>query len=479
MTDSPSYIDYESFLDPSFSAPSFANSLVLSTNNPSDTPLDLSTPLSRVLFDVQEIDSHIHTLTTKSALPLLSHTKTQTEASERILTDVSAQVASLTDGYKRLEKEVTQRYETAEQVRIVAERLWDTVKLGRAVQRCVTLGRQLELQMAELSGGGGGKKEDHRAMVRTATTLLTLGPLLPPSPTAEPGLAGITMLTTLQTDLINPTAATLRNRAQQIVREFSLTTTSSPSSTTSTSNPQAQSQSHTPTYAQTELTKSATVSALHTLYLLSPPSSSSPSPLPSLLTASLTNYLTTALTASTASLSRALANLSTLERTLHEVSARCQNIVALETLLANTSPPALPAGNTSNSTSDSASPEPPSSTITTSQSTTTTTLLHPLLAHLDTPPTNPSPLPSYFWATLASNLAPRVQELLARGGTPARALRASRERVREGVRGCVMRGVKDAVKDAGRKGGADEAKGKGWEREVAVMVGAVVGGLGR
>ena len=59
----PSYIDYELFLDPSFSAPAFANTLVLTTNNSTDSPLDLSTPLSRVLFDIQEVDSHIHTLT--------------------------------------------------------------------------------------------------------------------------------------------------------------------------------------------------------------------------------------------------------------------------------------------------------------------------------------------------------------------------------------------------------------------------------
>ena len=111
MADSePSYIDYETFLDPDFSPSSFANSLVLATNNPSDTPLDLSTPLSRVLFDVQEIDNHIHTLTTKSALPLLNHTKEQDDAGQRIVNEVKAQVASLTDGYQRLEREIIRRY---------------------------------------------------------------------------------------------------------------------------------------------------------------------------------------------------------------------------------------------------------------------------------------------------------------------------------------------------------------------------------
>jgi hypothetical protein len=87
-----SYIDYETFLSPTFSPSEFANSLVLTTNNPTDTPLDLSTPLSRVLFDAQEINTHIDTLTTKSALPLLTHTQEQTKASARIVQEIDSQV---------------------------------------------------------------------------------------------------------------------------------------------------------------------------------------------------------------------------------------------------------------------------------------------------------------------------------------------------------------------------------------------------
>jgi len=171
-----SYIDYEAFLDPSFSAASFANTLVLATNNPSDTPLDLSTPLSRVLFDVQEVDTHIDNLTTRSALPLLEHTKDHAEASGRILQEVEAQVASLTESYKTLEKEVIERYEAAEQVRLAAERLCQTVKVGRAIGRCLMLGRQLEAQMAELNAPAAvpGRREDHRGMVRSSNTFLSL-----------------------------------------------------------------------------------------------------------------------------------------------------------------------------------------------------------------------------------------------------------------------------------------------------------------
>src|SRR4051812_28238419 len=113
----PSYIDYETFLAPDFNPAAFANTLVLATNNPNDATLDLSTPLSRVLFDIQEIDSHIDALTTRSALPLLTHTKAQNDASGRILADIDGQVKSLNDSYKQLEKEVIQKHAEADEVR--------------------------------------------------------------------------------------------------------------------------------------------------------------------------------------------------------------------------------------------------------------------------------------------------------------------------------------------------------------------------
>jgi hypothetical protein len=222
--DEPSYIDYEAFLDPDFSATSFANTLVLSTNNPSDTPLDLSTPLSRVLFDVQEVDTHIDTLTTKSALPLLEHTRDHAESSGHILHEVEGQVASLTESYKTLEKEVIERYEVAEQVRLTAERLCETVKLGRAVARCLMLGRQLEVRMSELGGVGSAKREDHRAMVRSADTILSLRQLLAASKPGEEGegLDKVNVVNTLKTELVNPGERSISSRAQQVIKEFSM-----------------------------------------------------------------------------------------------------------------------------------------------------------------------------------------------------------------------------------------------------------------
>ena len=428
MADSePSYIDYETFLDPDFSPSSFANSLVLATNNPSDTPLDLSTPLSRVLFDVQEIDNHIHTLTTKSALPLLNHTKEQDDAGQRIVNEVKAQVASLTDGYQRLEREIIRRYEAADEVRIAVERLWQTVKIGRAVGRCLLLGRQLEAQMGEVGTATAAKKEDHRAMIRAATTLLTIRQLLAASGPDKEGehLSRIHLITNLQSSLLATSDSSLQNRGQQIIREFSMSSL-------------APSPSGPATYTQSEETKARTTSALLTLHLLSP----------QLLLSSLQSYLRTSLTSSLASIARALANLPNLDRTLLEVAARCQSIVALESLLETVKPLATPVKEPTRGNSE------PSN------------FLQPLLAALDT-----SSLPSYFWRSLAEGLAGRVSDLVSRGGVNARTLRSQRERVRESIRDCVFKGSQGPGGVQGREGA--------WEREAAVMVGSVVGALGR
>lgn len=440
----PSYIDYEEFLDPDFSATAFANTLVLATNNPSDTPLDLSTPLSRVLFDVQDIDTQIDTLTTKSALPLLEYTNDHAVSSGKILEEVEGQVASLTESYKTLEKEVIERYEVAEQVRLTADRLVQTVKLGRAVARCLMLGRQLEVRMGEIGGVGSAKKEDHRAMVRSADTLLSLRQILAATKPGEEGegLDKVNVVNTLKLELIGPGERNITSRAQQVVKEFSM------SSLLTSAN-----QSSASTFSQTEDTKSRTTSALLTLYLLSPTASNTTVAdfQPTLLLSALQEYLQTQLKSSLASLARSLATLPTLDRTLLEISARCQNIVALETLLSTTKPPTHPLLHESAST-DKTAPN---------------NFLQPALHALDT-----SSLPSYFWRSLASNLAPRVQDIVHRGGVSARTLRTNKDKVRDAIRECVNRG---SQLPGALSSKAKTATAGSWEREAAVMVSSIMG----
>ncbi|KAK3953808.1 Golgi transport complex subunit 5-domain-containing protein [Pseudoneurospora amorphoporcata] len=465
--DEPSYIDYETFLDPDFSPAAFANRLVLATNNPHDAPLDLATPLSRVLFDLQEIDSHIDVLTTRSAIPLLTHTKEQTDASRRIVDALDPQIKALNESYKQLEREVMQKHAEAEEVRLVASRLWETLKLGRAVGRALQLGRQLQVQHAELTGSASTTvttssaslrtKQDHRALVRCAHTLLALRELF--STANVPGSEGygierVAVIRTLRDNMYLPTERSVRESAERIIREFSMGSASGSL-----------------TFAQSEETRARTVSGLTTLYLLSPTPTLAKNEKwsPTLMLQALEAYLRTALQSSTASLSRALATLPSLERTLADVTARCQNVVALEAVLEATKIPSHPLVQGQGQGQ---------------QATAGSNMLQPLLAYLET-----GSLASYFWRTLASSLAPRVQDIMNKGGVSARTLRTNRQHVAEAIRECVVKGcvLPSSAAGAAAAGGdrgsaADEMKDgeKGrWEREVAVMVGSVVNNIGR
>ncbi|EME77633.1 uncharacterized protein MYCFIDRAFT_84318 [Pseudocercospora fijiensis CIRAD86] len=438
--------DTSTYLSPALRAPDFsptayANSLVLATNNASDTPLDLSTPLSRVLFDVQEVDTHIDTLATQNALPIVLHTRTQTESATRILETVEEQVQSLNESYKRLEREVVERYEAAEQVRLAAERMVRTLRLGRAVQRAVGLARQLQISMEEVD-----RRDGHRSMLPAARTILELKESYEGNEGKD--LSRIQIAQNIRQDLCTSHERTLAEKSRTIIREFSLSSLTTTPNISNINNAEK-------TFSQAEQTKAKTTSALQTLYLLSPPpktSSTNPEPFePTILLTSLTTYLQTSLQSSLASLDRSLATYPTLEKTLLEISARCQNIIALETLLETTKPPASQKSNTTNPDKNE-------------------NLLQPLLRNLDT-----SSLPSYFWRSLASQLTTRVQGILSRGGVSARTLRSNRERVREQIRDCVDRGYR------GKFGGGRGKKegGVSWEREAAVMVSSVVGPLGR
>ncbi|KAL1964322.1 hypothetical protein VTN77DRAFT_7142 [Rasamsonia byssochlamydoides] len=460
----PSYIDYETFLDPDFSAASFANALVTSTNNATDTPLDLATPLSRVLFDLQEIDTHIHNLTTKSALPLLAHTQDQANASQRILKEVEDQVASLTDGYQRLEREVLRKWESAQEAKVAAENSWATLRLARAVGRCITLGRQLEGQLAEVTGRGTGK-EDHRAMVRASNTLLMLRQMFSATGEGEEdqGLDRIKVIRTLRSDLVIPVENTVKARAQQVVNRFSLSSLSGDDA--ARANGARSPQPASSTYAQTEETKARLSSAITTLYLLSPtPKTAIPATQfqPELLLSTLQGYIHNSLTSSLSSLSRGLAMLPNLDRALTEVSGRCQDLAALEALLATFKTPVHPLLSYDNQGTEQKNGSKPEN------------ILQLLLHALDT-----SSLPSYFWRSLASSLPSRVQEIITRGGASARALRSNRDRLRTDLRECVLRGSQlPTTIGKGRAGGGPVLVGN-WEREAAVMVSSVVGVLGR
>jgi hypothetical protein len=455
MTEEPASLLKDSYLDlPTLTSEDFnpyihANTLVTRTNNPNDTPLDLSTPLSRVLFDVQEIDTHIHNVATKSALPILEYTASQNESAQRILERVSEETARLNANYARLQQEVVGRYEQAMEARLSAERTWEVLRLSREVQRVLNLARSLEGAVSESGLGQPGKsgKEDHRSLVRCTHTVLSFRDTMS-TPEAK-DLSRVKAVEALRGRVFEDNETAVREFARKVVREFAVSSLNSP------------------TFKDSEEAKNKFTSAVHILYLLSPAPKLDGMNMkvedfePELLLRALQGYLQTAITSSSAAIARSLSTLPTLDRTLAEVSARCQNIVALEILLGSIPPPQHPFLATS----------------TLSSETIDSNLLQPLLQALET-----ASLPSYFWRSLASSLSTRVQEIMNRGGVSARTLKSNRENVRDQIRECVLKGssVNSRGLTAKVAGGTSQTQVVGnWEREAAVMVGSVVGNLGR
>ncbi len=430
----PSYIDYETFLSPDFSATSFANSLVLATNNPQDSPLDLSTPLSRVLFDAQEIDSHIDLLTTRSAVPLFEHTGSQTKASKRIVNELDTQISGLNGSYKQLEKEVIDKHAEAEEVRQVALRLWQTLALGQSVARCLQLGKTLDIQTAEL--GSSGFDEDHSALIRCSYTILSLREILDSESPGEEGygLQKVDAIRSLQDAVITPIERSVREASERYVREFQV-----PGNMT---------------FAQGEQARARLTSALTALFLLSPTAGMKAEKwVPRLLVQALDTYIRSSLQTSITTLARSLGQLPSLDKALGEVTTKCQTIVALELILEGIKPPEHPLLAVSTH-----SPVP--------------NFLQPLLSQLET-----GSLASYFWRTMAGSLSTRVQDIVTRGGVVARTLKANKNNVGDAIRSAVGRGsqLPGSFVKPKTKGKSDA----NWDREIAVMVGSVVNSLGR
>ncbi|KAF3934671.1 hypothetical protein ABW20_dc0104241 [Dactylellina cionopaga] len=509
----PSYIDFDIFLAPDFSPYSFANTLIHATNNVSDTTLDLSTPLSRVLFDLQEIDTHIHTLTTSSAETLLTHAKISRDNSKLLVESIREQLSQLSASYARLSREVLDRNDIAQPLNTVVENLARTTRLLRGCTRCLLLGRQLEVQLSEAIPSGmlddsrgprRPRKEDPKALIRAAYTVVELRRMYTNATGEAPGLEALDIMKTLLNTVITPADRTIKSRAQQTIKEFSFASTQSSTSTNTTSADKEPSMSE---------TRSRATAAILVLHILSPTSynplssantattyasaaASAKSPT-SLLTSTITSYLQSQLTTSLASLSRSLTTLSTLDRTLTEVSTRAANIVALEKILQSipanisTNPSQLtfssPAFDTTLGLPDSSNADLLSSdeedddgddnegTPRDRKRKEKETLLSPLLVSLDTPS-----LTTHFFRTLASNLDPRVREIMSKGGLAAKNLRDSRDKVRNGLRDCVIRGVNagNAVGSGASVSGGVPTDGKGLEGLVGMMFGAVAS-LGR
>jgi len=484
------YINIDKLTAADFTPHSYANDLVKSVNNastttsqqhiPSDALVDLTTPLQKTLFDLQEIDTSIHTLTSRSALDILQYTREQNVTAQRILERVEEERSRLVADFERLKGEVLGRYERAERARAGAERSLRVVGLTRGVQRVVGLARSFEAAVGD-SGLGVvvAGREVHGELVRAANVVLEFRAAVSGKDASD--LGKVTLVRQVRGRIFEDGEARVLDWARRVVREFSVSSLVSASGMGST-------------YKEAEEARGRFTSAVHVLYLLSPA--------PRLeggrkmrkeefeaeyLLRVLQGYLHSAVTSSAGGIGKGLAQLPLLERALLEASARCQNIIAFEVLLGGIAPPEHLLLQRSEKTKkkskkleddelDDLEDEFEELEVEEEEDDDQgeENLLEPLLSSLDT-----SSLASYFWRSLASSLTSKVQEIINRGGVSVRTLRSNKDAIRTEIRGCVLRGSRMPATLMGHGSGGKEEVVGNWEREAAVMVGSVLGPLNK
>ncbi|KAK5098973.1 Conserved oligomeric Golgi complex subunit [Exophiala xenobiotica] len=481
------YINIEKLTANDFTPYSYANDLVKSVNNasntgqqsiPSDALVDLTTPLQKTLFDLQEIDTSIHTLTSRSALDILQYTRQQNVTAQRILEHVEEERSRLVADFERLKGEVLGRYERAERARVGAERSLKVVGLSRGVRRVVGLARSFEAAMGDSGlGNVAGGREVHGELVRAANVVLEFRGAMSERDAGE--LGKVMLVKQVRGRIFEDGEARVLDWARRVVREFSVSSLVSASGMGST-------------YKEAEEARSRFTCAVHVLYLLSPA--------PRLeggrkmrkeefeaeyLLRVLQGYLQSAVTSSAGGIGKGLAQLPLLERALLEASARCQNVIAFEVLLGGITPPehSLLQGKEKTRKKskkldddglDDIEDEFKELDVEDEDVTGEENLLEPLLSSLDT-----SSLASYFWRSLASSLTSKVQEIINRGGVSVRTLRSNKDVVRTEIRDCVLRGSRMPATLMGHGSTGKEEVVGNWEREAAVMVGSVLGPLNR
>lgn len=429
---SSSYIDYLAFLSPTFSPYTFANTLVLATNTPNDPNLDLSTPLSRVLFDLQEIDSHIHNLTSKSALPLLNHAKTSQEASTALVHSLEGELERLTATYKRLEAEVIQRAETANEVLLIVERLHETTSLLRQVTRALMVARQFESHMLEVRGVAPvestrkvGELDKFRAMPKAAFAAVELHKMLW-SAKRDAKLDEIEVVKTLKNSYISPAVSQLITTAQNAISGFTLPL--GVQGKTSISSGAAMD--------EVRVKLSSSFQTLHSLSVFHQDTSP-------LLLKAIQSYINVQSTAILNSFARGgLTNPTQLDSTLADLKLRTQTVIFFEITLQS-----IPLPIESYTPPEDPDAPPP-------------TLLSHMLSLIGT-----RTLPTYLFQTMAPGLETRIKEVITRGGANGRLIRAQKTAMKEGLRSAVQEGL------------TGDVKVKRSDAEVGICVGLIVGAL--
>lgn len=142
--------DFEAFLETDFEASSFANGLLLATNDPETAELDLLTPAKRLTFDLEECDKRMATIANTHYEAMIANLEEIESTKELVQNQVNPLVERITSSFERVKKNVIQPYDNALKMNNAMKRIHSTLTLLRGSGYFVFLLQQLqELEKTE------------------------------------------------------------------------------------------------------------------------------------------------------------------------------------------------------------------------------------------------------------------------------------------------------------------------------------------
>lgn len=228
------YVDYDVFLSEDFDPLTFANSLVLSTNSPTDIDVDIATPAKRLGYDITEVQDRIAGLTASKSSSLLSEAGNVADLNAAFA-PLRTSVNSLSTSYAKLQRDIIDPYYKAQNIHSALRRLHTTTGLLRSLSWFLYLLRQLEssteplmnsnVSVSQLKAARSARQANLYAIPKAHTlfkacqTLNTLKQLLE----IEPALRSVQIIRTYETNLLPRYETRLVLHCQNILRFYSPT----------------------------------------------------------------------------------------------------------------------------------------------------------------------------------------------------------------------------------------------------------------
>ncbi|RCK60767.1 Conserved oligomeric Golgi complex subunit 5 [Candida viswanathii] len=136
--------DFEAFLEPDFKAEQFANELLVATNGQDNPELDLTTPIKKLTFDIDECDKRIAKISSSNYESLIANFQQIAECKQILTTRLNPSLDRVNAPFQRIKKEVIEPYDEAVKLNNALKRIHLTLELLRNTSFFIFIIQQVE-----------------------------------------------------------------------------------------------------------------------------------------------------------------------------------------------------------------------------------------------------------------------------------------------------------------------------------------------